>query len=136
MLYELMCMAVAIYFEARGEPLIGQIAVGQVIVNRVHAPEYPDDVCSVVYEAEYYPWQPDVPVRNRCQFSFFCDGKSDVPSNMAAFDLAVRVSDAVLGGRADDFVHGATHYHSVGSSPYWADSKQRVASVSRHVFYM
>ena len=74
MLTSLMCVAVAIYFEARGEPVEGQIAVAQVIRNRIEDPRYPDNACDVVKQGYYWNGNP---IRNMCQFSFYCDGKSD-----------------------------------------------------------
>ena len=82
------CIATAIYFEARGEPLLGQIAVAHVIMNRVEDENFPNDPCSVVTQSKTYKWNPDVPIRNKCQFSFYCDGKSDIPTDMEAYDLA------------------------------------------------
>jgi spore germination cell wall hydrolase CwlJ-like protein len=78
----LMCVAMAVYFEARGEPTAGQIAVAQVIRNRIEDPRYPDNACDVVKQGYY--WN-GVPIRNKCQFSFYCDGKSDDPKNKQAW---------------------------------------------------
>jgi spore germination cell wall hydrolase CwlJ-like protein len=78
----LMCVAMAVYFEARGEPTAGQIAVAQVIRNRIEDPRYPDNACDVVKQGYY--WN-GIPIRNKCQFSFYCDGKSDDPKNKQAW---------------------------------------------------
>ena len=78
--HELDCLTTAIYFEARGEPDIGQAAVAQVVLNRVKSERYPKSVCGVVYQNSR--------ARNRCQFSFACDGKSDVPREAAAWRKA------------------------------------------------
>lgn len=135
MFYEMMCMAIAIYFEARGEPLEGKVAVGQVIMNRVNDPRYPSDACSVVREAEYYSWNPTIPIRNRCQFSFFCDGKSDAPENEKEFDSCVLVAKAIVYGELEDVVQGATHYHSIKVQPNWADKNKQVRRIAKHIFY-
>ena len=78
----LMCVAMAVYFEARGEPTAGQIAVAHVIQNRIEDPRYPDNACDVVKQGYY--WN-GIPIRNKCQFSFYCDGKSDDPKNKQAW---------------------------------------------------
>ena len=135
MFYSMMCMAVAIYFEARGEPLEGQIAVGQVIMNRVEDPRYPDDVCSVVYEADHYSLNPRIPIRNRCQFSFYCDGKSDNPAQQIKFEECVLVAKAVLYGNLKDVTYGATHYHSTKVQPNWAEEDKQVRRIAKHIFY-
>ena len=75
MLTELACMATAIYFEARGEPMVGQVAVAQVIMSRVNDERYPDTVCDVVKQGYYYSWDKIIQIRDKSQFSFLCDGK-------------------------------------------------------------
>mgnify|MGYP003628329525 CR=1 FL=1 len=75
----LMCLALNVYHEAKNQSLIGQIAVAQVVMNRVRDERYPDTVCEVVEQGPTYSWKKDYPVKNRCQFSWYCDGKSDKP---------------------------------------------------------
>lgn len=97
MLYEVMCIAMAIYWEARGEPVKGQFAVGQVVMNRVHDPRYPSDACSVVYDGGE--------VRNECQFSFFCDGKSDQPTDYvprSQMDMMISYASKYTGNPESD----------------------------------
>jgi spore germination cell wall hydrolase CwlJ-like protein len=127
MLYEIMCIATAIYFEARGEPIAGQYAVAQVVINRVHDPRYPDDACSVVYDGGEDRYQ--------CQFSFYCDGKSDQPENDVSWRVAQLIARAVYEGRSAPIVGEATHYHATRVNPGWAHTGQRVAKISDHVFY-
>ena len=127
MFYEIMCIAVAIYFEARGEPLAGRFAVAEVVINRMRDPRYPDDACSVVYdggEAKY-----------ECQFSFFCDGLSDQPEDNVSWRVAQVIAKAVYEGRAAPMVGEATHYHTVRVNPDWAQTGQEVVKISDHVFY-
>ena len=81
MLESIMCLAMAIYFEARGEPMVGQVAVAQVIMNRVYDHRYPNDVCDVVKQGYYYTWNENIPIRDKCQFSFWCDGKPEIINN-------------------------------------------------------
>lgn len=116
----LQCLALAIYFEARGEPLEGQIAVAEVIYNRVVDTRYPDDVCSVVYQ--------------RKQFSWTHDGKSDVPKNTLVWEEIKELASQVMRGDLFDG-HGATHYHSVDVKPYWTDGLTYVGQYGNHIFY-
>lgn len=116
----LTCLALALYFEARSEPLEGQIAVAEVIYNRVIDHRYPDDICSVVYQPK--------------QFSWTHDGLSDKPKDKQAWKKSQIVADAVMKGNL--FVgHGATHYHADYVDPYWNNSLTFVAQYGKHIFY-
>ena len=88
----LMCLALNVYHEAKNQSLIGQIAVAQVVMNRVKDERYPNTVCEVVEQGPTYSWKPDYPVRNRCQFSWYCDGKSDKPKEEFAWEQAITVA--------------------------------------------
>ena len=98
MLTELACMATAIYFEARGEPMVGQVAVAQVIMSRVYDERYPDTVCDVVKQGYYYSWDKTIPIRDKCQFSFWCDGKPENIKDEDAYFWATEVAQAVMVG--------------------------------------
>lgn len=130
MFTSLMCMAVAVYFEARGEPSEGQIAVAQVIRNRIEDARYPDNACDVVKQGYYWNGHP---VRNKCQFSFYCDGKSDTPRNKQAWYNALYI--AWLSGRVEDETNNATHYHSTKVFPQWAYTGEVTTKIHKHVFY-
>lgn len=130
MITSLLCVALAIYFEAQGEPAIGQIAVAQVIYNRLEDSRYPDTACDVVKQGHY---QNDKPIRNQCQFSFYCDGKSDEPTNKLAWYNAIYF--AGLSTFIKDNTEGATHYHSIQVLPEWAYAGKRTAKINGHVFY-
>ena len=121
------CLAQAIYFEARGEPIEGQVAVAQVVLNRVANPRYPDSICGVVFQNEWH--------RNRCQFSFACDGRSDRPKEAASWDQSRRIAHLVLSERVRDFSLSATHYHAKYVTPKWASRLHETAEVGLHVFY-
>ena len=108
----LVCLALNVYHEARDQPFIGQVAVAQVVMNRVRDDRYPDDVCDVVKQGPTYSWKQDFPVRHRCQFSWYCDGKSDDTHNEGAWQQAMLIAYGVYTGNLDDFVEGATHYHA------------------------
>lgn len=135
MIDPLVCLATAIYFEARGEPIIGQIAVANVIINRVYDERYPDDICSVVTQGPTYTWKPDYPIRDKCQFSFYCDGKSDYAPKGNTWDISVMVAYGVMSMRTYDVTEGATHYHATYVYPDWAESKQKTVQINNHVFY-
>lgn len=122
------CLTTAIYFEARGESLKGQKAVGEVIMKRTRQVGRPKTVCGVVYEGSHR--------RTGCQFSFTCDGIADKVRDSAAWARAKRAAAAVLraGGRGK-FSRGATHYHANYVTPYWASSMRKVARIGTHVFY-
>jgi spore germination cell wall hydrolase CwlJ-like protein len=126
---EHLCLATAIYFEARGEPTVGQKAVAQVIINRVRDNAFPDTVCGVVYEN--HSW------RNRCQFSFACDGRSDYPAEKQAWRKAQTIADDALnrGGAPDAGVGDATHYHATTVKPRWSSRLRLEKQIGRHIFY-
>ena len=127
---ELKCLATAIYFEARGEPEEGQLAVAQVVLNRVKNPTYPSTICGVVYQNQSK--------RNRCQFSFACDGKPDRVTNKTAWvkaeDLARRSVEEQKTTFLED-VGSATHYHATYVKPRWAGRMTRTDKIGRHIFY-
>ncbi len=125
---ELRCMATAIYFEARDEPIRGQIAVGQVIMNRIRSPFYPKTICGVVYQGE----------RNRtgCQFSFTCTGKKNAVKEMPEWATAVKLAKEVIAGEVwVNEVGYATHYHATYVHPSWRYELIKVAQIGGHIFY-
>ena len=130
-----MCLALNIYWEARDQPLAGQIAVAQVVVNRTNDTRYPDNVCEVVYEAEYSSEDYDAPIKHRCQFSWFCDGIPDDVENETAFEWSVRVARAVLDGKTPDLTEMATHYHSIDVNPTWSYYYKKTIRIEDHIFY-
>lgn len=131
----LVCLALNVYHEARDQPFIGQVAVAQVVMNRVKDDRYPDNVCDVVQQGPTYSWKPDFPVRHRCQFSWYCDGKSDNTPDEAAWKQALVIAQGVHTGNLDDFVEGATHYHATYVLPEWAETKTPIVQIADHVFY-
>ncbi|MBI4724780.1 MAG: cell wall hydrolase [Rhodomicrobium sp.] len=125
---ELRCMATAIYFEARDEPIKGQIAVGQVIMNRIRSPFYPKTVCGVVYQGE----------RNRtgCQFSFTCTGKRNSVKEKPEWATAVKLAKQLIAGEVwVKEVGYATHYHATYVHPSWRLELIKVAQIGGHIFY-
>ena len=131
----LICLALNVYHEARDQPFIGQVAVAQVVMNRVKDERYPDDVCGVVKQGLTYSWNTDYPVLNRCHFSWYCDGKSDKTPDVEAHNRSMLVAHGVLNGHLDDFVEGSTHYHAPYVRPDWAETKTKVVQIGEHIFY-
>ena len=119
------CLATALYHEARGETIKGQIAVAEVILNRVDSPAYPRSVCGVVQQSG----------NGGCQFSYTCDGRSDRISDRAAWARAGKIARSMLDGAPRVLTAGATHFHTVGVRPGWARRFDRTASIGAHLFY-
>ena len=130
----ILCMALNLYFEARNQPLDGQIAVSQVVVNRVLDERYPDDPCEVVMQGPTYP-DSSLPIKHKCQFSWYCDGKSDKPNDWDAFRWAVEVSHRVWEGEIVDLTYGATHDHATRVTPDWSYRAHHTITVGDHIFY-
>jgi spore germination cell wall hydrolase CwlJ-like protein len=132
----ILCLATNLYFEARGEPLAGQLAVGYSVMNRVKSPRYPDTVCGVIYDAQFNSWDPVNPIRHRCQYSWFCDGvRDDIDPTDHAMVEAKALAKKIYFGRIVDVSEGATHYHNTTVNPYWASELTKVLSVGSHIFY-
>ena len=121
------CLATAIYFEARGEPIRGQIAVGQVIMNRVRSPQFPQTICGVVYQGQMHPG---------CQFSFTCDGKSDAPRPDEHWALAQKLARQITSGQVWlPEIGYSTYYHADYVKPGWVSAMNKIDSIGRHIFY-
>jgi hypothetical protein len=122
------CLANAVYFEARGEPVRGQIAVAQVVMNRVFSEFYPDNVCDVVYQ--------NANRHNACQFTFACDGIPDVVTEPEAWRRAKRIAKDTLDGKLWlDHIGKATHYHAYWVHPSWVNEMRKLYKLGVHTFY-
>lgn len=121
------CMTSAIYYEARSEPLDGQRAVAQVVLNRVRDRAFPNSVCGVVYQGSSRS--------TGCQFSFTCDGSLALPRDPASWERSHLVAMAALDGQVDADVGSATHYHTTAILPWWASSLVRLGAIGHHIFY-
>jgi len=126
------CLALNIYYEARNQPIDGQVAVAHVVLTRVADPRFPNDPCKVIKEG---PVRNGLPVINRCQFSWYCDGRSDTPKDTDAYRWAVYLATVVAEGKYDDPTGGATHYHADHISPGWSFAGNPVATIGNHIFY-
>ena len=123
----LMCLALNIYFEARSEPIEGQIAIAEVTLNRVASSNYPNDVCSVVLQEN----------KDGCQFSWWCDGKSDQPREHNSLQTSKALAELMLkeGHHITVIGNEATHYHSNDVHPYWANDLHKIRRIGKHIFY-
>ena len=132
---ELECMAKNIYFEAAIESTAGKIAVGQVVLNRINSKYYPDTVCEVVKQGRHYP--NGFPVRDRCQFSWYCDGKHDVPYPGQLWKKSQDIAKFMLtSGYEVDITDGALNYHAdYIPNPRWAKETNKTVKIDRHIFY-
>ena len=128
MINPLMCLAGAIYFEARGEPIDGQIAVAEVVMNRVEDRRFPDTVCGVVKQNRYPG------TLHRCQFSFYCNGQPETVTDWSAWHLSKELAQGVLDGTITLGVP-ATHYHAVTVDPFWSEYYTPLGKIGKHVFY-
>lgn len=123
----LQCMTEAIYYEAGNEPVDGQRAVAQVILNRMRSPVYPHSVCGVVYQGSER--------KTGCQFTFTCDGALARAPSPARWTRASGIAAAALSGSVYAPVGWATNYHADYVVPYWAQSLLKLTTVGRHIFY-
>ena len=131
------CLAQNIYFESGNQPLAGKVAVAQVVINRVEDNKFPADICGVVYQSKLGTnWRGDIyPLRNKCQFSWYCDGKSDIPTDSKTWDQSMLLAERVLDNFYPDITEGALWYHSDAVKPYWSKQLNRTVTIDNHLFY-
>lgn len=134
------CLALNIYFETRAVSLVDAASVSDVVFNRVKDRRYPNTVCEVVKQGKQKPSWKDpnkmVMVRNKCQFSWYCDGKADIPYDDEAWEKSRKhARDMILYGMYIGITEGSTHYHATWTKPFWAPSLNRVARIGGHIFY-
>ena len=120
---ELNCLASNIYWEGRGESLKGRLGIGLVTLNRVKDKAYPNSLCEVVYD----PFQ----------FSWYWDGKSDIPTDKLAYEDAERLAATLTDPASSivDFTAGSLFYHADYVNPYWAASLRKTITVGTHIYY-
>ena len=124
---EWQCLAEAIYFESRGEPIAGQIAVAEVVLNRVDDHNFPGTVCGVTRQG--------AGSGRGCQFSYACDGNSDVMKSQVSRERSQKLARLMLDGRARTVTDGATYFHTRAVSPGWSRKFSRTTAIGHHVFY-
>ena len=140
---EATCLADNIYWEARNQTRVAHLAIAHVVMNRVKDSRFPNTICEVVYEGPTRKsWRdPSIsfPVKHRCQFSWYCDGKSgEIPEQDAKVyeDISWLAKAFILKYEyLIDYTEGATHYHAYYVTPAWAQTKTRTARIEDHIFY-
>lgn len=131
---QLNCLVEAVYHEARSESFTGQLAVANVIIERANLSKFPNTICKVVHAGKY--WKGNI-VRNKCAFSYYCDGKKEWSSiEKKALDTAYHVSSLALDGVTLLSTLGATHYHASYVSPSWTNNMERLEQIGTHIFYV
>ncbi len=124
---ELNCLAEAVYYEARSEDARGQLAVAEVVMNRVADSRFPKTICDVVFQGQYR--------QTGCQFTFTCDGSRRIKPQGPAWDRARAVAMHVQMGLNKPITNKATHYHTDYVNPYWSAGMIATKTVGTHIFY-
>ena len=140
---EIACLAKNMYFEARSEGIAGVVATTQVVYNRVNSEEYPDTICEVIEQAKISQWwlkEKGIikPIKNKCQFSWFCDGYSDEPKDDKTYSELFELAEQFVNGEHEgmiDITGGALWYHADYVHPRWANHLEVTTKVGRHIFY-
>ena len=129
------CLTEALYHEARSEDDVGILAVGTVILNRVKNKRFPNTICKVIHQGIY--WQGN-PVRDQCQFSYWCDGRTEKYKDMKALSRIIKLAKIISSGIIVKTLDKATHYHASYVSPGWANDKQFkfITQIGKHIFYV
>ena len=136
---EVQCLGRNIYFEAAVESTAGKVAVAYVTLNRVSSAFYPNTICEVVKQGKHY--SSGFPVRDRCQFSWYCDGKGDIPRPGSLWEESQRVAKIMiqrhLNSQLLDITDGSTHYHAnwMEEYPRWSHQRKKLVSIDQHIFY-
>ncbi len=121
---EQQCLALALYWEARGESRQGMVAVGWTILNRTDSEHFPATPCAVVYQGSE---------RSPCQFSWWCDGKSDRPTHEELWASSLNLADELLTARPSDPTHGALFFHNTSIQTPWR--RKKTTRIGNHIFY-
>ena len=142
------CLAKNMYYEARNQGTAGVLAVTAVVFNRVNDPRFPNTICEVVYQGptrESWKTRKTLdkfdaifyPIKNRCQFSWYCDGLSDEPKDEESYQRFVNYAVGWLDGSLPflDITDGALFYHADYVTPGWAKTKQKTVEIQDHIFY-
>ena len=135
------CLALNMYHEARGQGIAGVLAVSSVVFNRVKDKRFPNTVCEVIEQGptkeswkkngEFYP------IRHKCQFSWYCDGLSDIPKDLDTYTKLLTIARSMVYNDVTfiDITDGALFYHADYVKPAWAKTKHRTIEIGDHIFY-
>lgn len=129
---ELFCLAETMYFEARGEGDEGMLAVGHVVMNRMADSRFPGTVCGVIKQGKHVNGKP---VRNRCQFSWYCDGLPDTVTDQDSYIKAIELALQILTGESDNPISDSLFYHAIYVRPRWSRVFSMVKKINNHIFY-
>ena len=134
---DLECLALNAYFESRNQSVAGQIAVSQVVMNRVDSPRFPNTICDVINQGPtYVNWKGnEMPKRNQCHFSWWCDGKSDIPKDMDTYQKILDTVTNLVYSETIDITAGSTHYHADYVKPDWSLVFEKTVVIDDHIFY-
>jgi len=129
------CLVEALYHEARSESFIGMLSVANVILTRKESSNFPDTICKVVHQGKY--WK-DKPVRDKCHFSYWCDGRPERFTDIKGLIKSLNVAEMSLKGMQIKQTVGATHYHASYVTPGWASDPnfKSLGQIGTHVFYI
>jgi spore germination cell wall hydrolase CwlJ-like protein len=136
-LYEdIQCLTENIYFEARSQSTAGWLGIASVTINRFRSEKFPDSICGVVYQGPTHEVS-NVPLKNKCQFSWYCDGVAEYVEDVEMFFEIMRFTEIILNSQVMmfDVTDGATHYHNDSVEPHWAKSMTRTIRIDNHIFY-
>ena len=126
-------LALNMYHEARGEGADAMQLVGEVTLNRVESKHFPNSICRVVYQARYD--SRGNPLRHQCQFSWYCDGRSDKARDKRLWELSVEIATGLVEESIDRLGTQATHYHADWVNPSWSRRYEVVGYYGNHIFY-
>ena len=144
------CLALNVYHEARGQGTAGLFGVTAVVLNRVNDSRFPNTICGVIYQGPTREsWKTRIhknlptedriyyPIKHKCQFSWYCDGKDDTPYNTKKYQEILDLIESILYNEHPfiDITDGALFYHADYVNPSWAKTKQRTTEINDHIFY-
>ena len=128
------CLALNIYWETRAVSMADAVSVTDVVYNRVESRHFPNKICDVIHQGKQY--SNGQMKRNQCQFSWYCDGKKDIPTDDTAWEKSRKyASDFYIYSKYIGITEGATHYHATYVRPYWAPTLDRITRIGSHIFY-
>lgn len=129
------CLALNMYHETRDQDIAGSLAVTIVVLNRVNDNRFPNTICGVIKEGPTHT--SGLPIKNKCQFSWYCDGEDDKPYDRVMYNKMYTLAKSILINETLllDITNGATHYHATYVSPDWSKTKTRTVQIQDHIFY-